>query len=509
MIPVSSVLGDRFDPADVAGRIVLIGATAAEFQDLWTTPLGPNRPGVYVQAIGIRTQLADLAGQPVLRPVEHRRALALALALSVLAAAVGTASYRRRILGLGLLGAGAVTLSITLLIRYGLLLDPVVLLGVVGAHYVTGLESVRLYFQRRLLERELSLTTLCSVGEATTGTGNTPSLELAISLLGDVVEADGVALFRTDSEHQLDTERLVWHKESWGQVGDLVTAKRVLVEGNTRVFADAIPGRVQADGIAVYCPLFAAQTPVGVLVVERHSSRELDEIQVRTIVAVGCQLALSIENLRLLENVKATFSASIASIASAVEARHGYTEYHCRRLAAFSTTMAQHMDLPEQEIEAIQLGALLHDVGKIGIPDAMLLKPGRFTDEDRMKMAEHPEIGHRIIRPIPGLSPTTLACVRHHHESWDGSGYPDGLAGSDIPLGARIVSVVDMWDALSSKRPYKPALPQEQVRELMWKAAGAHLDPLLVPLFFRILDDESPDMLALIDSTNLSDQGMG
>jgi HD-GYP domain-containing protein (c-di-GMP phosphodiesterase class II) len=114
-----------------------------------------------------------------------------------------------------------------------------------------------------------------------------------------------------------------------------------------------------------------------------------------------------------------------------------------------------------------------------------------------MEMEQHTVCGHRIVQPIHGLRPTTLACVRHHHERWDGTGYPDGLAGEEIPIGARIVSIVDVWDALSTDRPYKRAYPQAKVREILEKYRGNFFEPALVDLFLEILDEEGESMLAL------------
>jgi HD-GYP domain-containing protein (c-di-GMP phosphodiesterase class II) len=158
--------------------------------------------------------------------------------------------------------------------------------------------------------------------------------------------------------------------------------------------------------------------------------------------------------------------------------------------------MAERLGLSAEDVRSIQLGALLHDVGKIGIRDALLLKPGRITPEEREEIQAHAEIGHRIVSPIPGLRTPSLACVRHHHERFDGSGYPDRLAGHAIPLAARIVAVVDVWDALSTVRPYKPAYPAHKVRELLEKGRGTDFDPEMLDLFLRILDDE-PDELHL------------
>jgi putative nucleotidyltransferase with HDIG domain len=253
--------------------------------------------------------------------------------------------------------------------------------------------------------------------------------------------------------------------------------------------------------VAVYSPLYAGEVPIGVLVVERDRAEPLDQTQLRTIATVGTQLALSAHNLRLLDDLRTTFDSSIEAIASAVEARDGYTQKHCRRLATFSTLMAHRLGLGEAEIEAIRLGALLHDVGKVGIRDEILLKPGRFSDAERDEMRRHAAIGHGIISGIHGLHATTLACVRHHHERWDGTGYPDRLRAEETPLGARIVAVVDVWDALSTARPYKPALDQQRVRSILRKDRGSHLDPSLVDLFLALLDQEGDELLGMIDRT--------
>jgi HD-GYP domain-containing protein (c-di-GMP phosphodiesterase class II) len=273
----------------------------------------------------------------------------------------------------------------------------------------------------------------------------------------------------------------------------------VLTDRQSRVFEGALPGG--GAGLAMYMPLLAGETPAGVLVVERDETTALDDTQLRTIATVGAQLALSVENLRLFQRLQATFRSSIAALASAVEARDGYTDLHCRRLAVFSVIMAEQLGLPDDEIEAIELGALLHDVGKIGIPDSVLLKEARLEEEERLKIEEHPLIGQRIVGPIDGVTATTIGCVRHHHERWNGEGYPDGLAGEEIPLGARIVAIVDVWDALSTDRPYKKAYPQMAVREILKKESGARFEPALLELFLEILDERGEELLALIAST--------
>ena len=494
VLSIADVIERRFDPREVAGRTVLVGATAAEFQDLWSTPLGPARPGVWIQALAYRTLAAERAGAATLRPAPVAAEAALAALVSLLAAAFGGGSRPRRLAALALLAGALPASAWGLLVWRGLWIDPLVPLGVVALHYALGLERVRRRFGRRLEARELSLSALFRVGEAAAAPGaGGGGLDLALALLGDVVEASGVALLRASGDGRLDGRRIDWQRRDAGEIGDLGTAAEVLSARRLRVCSHG-PRRV-----AVYAPLHAGERAVGVLVVERDRPEALDATQLRTIATVGTQLALSAENLRLIDELRGTFDSSIEAIASAVEARDGYTESHCRRLALFSARMADRLGLPAAEIESIRLGALLHDVGKIGVRDEILLKPGRFSEPEMAEMRRHADIGHRIIRGIAGIHDTTCACVRHHHECWDGSGYPDGLAGEEIPLGARIVTVVDVWDALSTARPYKDAYPQPRVRSILRKGGGTQFDPALVDLFLDVLEEEGEEMLAFID----------
>ncbi len=153
--------------------------------------------------------------------------------------------------------------------------------------------------------------------------------------------------------------------------------------------------------------------------------------------------------------------AVITSLALSVEAKDSYTEDHCERLSDYSTMLGRELGLPHEDIRALRLGGVLHDVGKIGIPDAILLKKGRLTDEEFDVIRQHPLIGYNICKPLRSLKPV-LPVIRHHHERFDGSGYPDGLKGKDIPLTARILTVVDVYDALRTERPYKEAFDHDK-----------------------------------------------
>jgi len=497
MLSFADVIEDRIDPADVSGRAVFVGATAAEFQDLWTTPIGAARPGVWVQAIEYRTLAAQAEGVAGLRAAPHA-AVAAACFLAALAAQWASAgSPRRRVLGFGLLALGVAASCWGLLQRFGFLLTPTLPIATLVAHHALGLESVRRRLGALLVRRELSLSALHQAGTQAAGARDEQGIEAGLVLLGQIVEAHAVALLRAAPSGKLDGTRVDWRPRGEIAAVDPVLAADVLAHGSLRACAE-IPGRPGVRGRAIYVPLVAGRTPVGVLVVESRSTAPLGEVELRTVATVAAQLALTARSLRLAEELRATLGASVEAIASAVEARDGYTELHCRRLALFCVSMARRLDLPAEEVEAIRLGALLHDVGKIGVRDHILLKAGRFSPAERAEMERHAEIGHRIVRPISGLGDVTMRCVRNHHERWDGSGYPDRLAGDAIPLGARIVAIVDVWDALSSARPYKPAYSQAEVLRILEKDRGTHFDPKLVDLFLQVLDEEGEEMLALI-----------
>lgn len=154
------------------------------------------------------------------------------------------------------------------------------------------------------------------------------------------------------------------------------------------------------------------------------------------------------------------------ALARSIEAKDPYTEGHCERLAEFSAALGERMGLGEAELTALRRAGIVHDVGKVAIPDAILLKPGALNEEEWKIMKEHPVVGERICAPLKSFRPV-LPIIRHHHEKRDGSGYPDGLRGEEIPLTARVLQMVDVYDALTTRRPYKRALSRAEALEVM------------------------------------------
>jgi len=162
--------------------------------------------------------------------------------------------------------------------------------------------------------------------------------------------------------------------------------------------------------------------------------------------------------------------AVLTVLAEAVALRDGYTFAHCQRVAERAVALGRALDLPDPQLETVRLGGLLHDLGKIGVPDAVLLKPGSLTTEERRVMARHPVLGHQLLQPLPAFQEVALV-LRWHHEAPDGSGYPDGLRGAAIPLPVQVVALVDAFDALTTARPYREALSSERALRFLWQEA--------------------------------------
>ncbi len=189
------------------------------------------------------------------------------------------------------------------------------------------------------------------------------------------------------------------------------------------------------------------------------------------------------EHLKLRDQAKAAFE----KIAAILHVRDIYTGQHSEAVAELAVKLARALHLSEEEVERIEAAAKVHDLGKIAIPDAILLKPGPLDEKEWEVVKQHPVISAEILAGLE-IYKDCVEIIRHEHEHWDGTGYPDGLKGEEIPLGARIIAVADVWHALLSDRPYRKAYSKEEARKIMQDMAGKVLDPKLVELFLRIVE---------------------
>jgi putative nucleotidyltransferase with HDIG domain len=183
--------------------------------------------------------------------------------------------------------------------------------------------------------------------------------------------------------------------------------------------------------------------------------------------------------------LRRSYMATVRALCNAVEARDAYTGKHAERVAAYGMEIARVLDAPFADDPEVEFGFLLHDVGKVAVPDAILWKPEPLTTEERSLMQQHPIVGWEILREIDVLGEAKLV-VRHHHERWDGDGYPDRLAGDTIPLAARVFAAADVLDALTTLRPYRPPSPLGEARDMIRDASGSQFDPEVVAAFLEI-----------------------
>ncbi|HEY7063143.1 MAG TPA: HD domain-containing phosphohydrolase [Chloroflexota bacterium] len=247
----------------------------------------------------------------------------------------------------------------------------------------------------------------------------------------------------------------------------------------------ATPSGVRPAGLA--SPLLPPETPAIVTTLAQTGSTgnttTITAPEAQQLLAYARDLNQSLEQVRrVYSELERSYLQTIEALAAALDARDSATEGHCQRVTGCTLIMAEHFGIQGAELTALHYGAALHDIGKIGIPDAILRKPGRLTEEEWALMRQHPELGERIIVGIEFLR-SAIPVVLHHHERWDGAGYPAGQAGEAIPLGARIFMVSDAFDAMISNRPYRRGMPYDQALREIRHMSGKQFDPAVVEAF--------------------------
>ncbi|MBI3244299.1 MAG: PAS domain S-box protein [Chloroflexi bacterium] len=255
---------------------------------------------------------------------------------------------------------------------------------------------------------------------------------------------------------------------------------------------------LQAEGFISYygVSLVAKGQVKGVFEVFHRAPLKPDPEWLNYLETLAGQAAIAIDNVELFEGLQDSnrelalaYDATIEGWSRALDLRDKETEGHSRRVTEMTMRLAQAVSMSEAELEHVRRGALLHDIGKMGIPDAILLKPDKLTDEEWGVMRKHPQYAYDMLSPITYLRPA-LDIPRYHHEKWDGSGYPFRLSGQQIPVAARLFAVVDVWDALLADRPYRQGWPKEKVLEHIREQSGKHFDPQVVELFLMLVTNE-------------------
>ncbi|HUI87235.1 MAG TPA: HD domain-containing phosphohydrolase [Anaerolineales bacterium] len=247
------------------------------------------------------------------------------------------------------------------------------------------------------------------------------------------------------------------------------------------------------EGFVSYCavPLISKGKMEGVLEVFHRTDLSPDAEWLQFLEALGRQAAIAADNSNLFNDLQRTgmelalaYDATIEGWSRALDLRDKETEGHTQRVTEMTLKLARAMGIDDADLVHIRRGGLLHDIGKMGVPDHILLKPGKLTEEEWIVMRQHPRFAYDLLAPIAYLRPA-LDIPYCHHEKWDGTGYPRGLKGEQIPFSARIFAVVDVWDALSFDRPYRPAWKPEDVLKYVREQSGSHFDPLVVDTFLK------------------------
>lgn len=269
----------------------------------------------------------------------------------------------------------------------------------------------------------------------------------------------------------------------------LESGHSILVQDVTRD-PDYIPG-LHNGRCEMAAPILGPGGPIGVLDAESPKTSAFDLDSLRVFETFANQIAVALENARLHATTRKTFWQTLKALAQVIEARDSYTRGHSERVALYARALGLEIGLSREQLVVLEQASLLHDIGKVGVRDAVLLKSGQLDPEERKAIERHPVIGDDILQPVAFLR-EALEVVRHHHERWDGKGYPSGLAGEEIPLVARIVAIADAFDAMTSFRPYREPMPRDEAIAEIRRKSGTQFDPKLVEAFLRVVDNLLP-----------------
>jgi len=322
----------------------------------------------------------------------------------------------------------------------------------------------------------------------------------SLMLLNHEINELTIAASRGLSDEVVQTTRLRFGEGVAGRV--VQTGKAIFVEDietDARFMRSNGPHYSSKSFISV--PLRVKNRIIGVLNVNSpEKQRIFEERDVRLLTILADQAAITLENIELYDNLQNFYLEMVQTLARAIDAKDSYTHEHADRARRYARLIGKKLMLPEAMIRHIEYAALMHDIGKIGIDETILHKAGKLTPEERDIIKKHPAIGNRIIAPVAFLSPVA-PMVLYHQEWFNGQGYPEGLVGEEIPLGARIVAVIDAYDAITSDRPYRKALSKKIAIEELDKGCGSQFDEKVVKAFKAILQEEEEAKLARATSS--------
>jgi response regulator RpfG family c-di-GMP phosphodiesterase len=336
-----------------------------------------------------------------------------------------------------------------------------------------------------LSRRQVSVEMLFRIGDLALQTQDQRVfVEKVLRLTGESLRNDGALMLLRD-EHGGFTTTEQGDPAVVDELRALLQANfdRLVSQGGREAVALARPGG-RAAAVAALIP--GVGQSMGVLCIGRLTVSGAFLPDERDMVVGFAQaMAVALQKLVLREDHERNLVDTITAFVNAIESKDPYLKGHSARVALYATEIARVMKLDHEMVDVVGRGAMLHDLGKLSIMDTILRKPERLTEEEFALIKAHPVVGDRILKPLRFLARESCA-VRHHHERYDGSGYPDGLSGENIPLVARIVTVADVFDAVTSNRPYRTALPVDAAREEIVRGRGTHFDPQVADAFLAV-----------------------
>jgi HD-GYP domain-containing protein (c-di-GMP phosphodiesterase class II) len=371
--------------------------------------------------------------------------------------------------------------------------DDVRLLEVLAGHAAVAVENASLYEAARreadsatsLLEFGRELATLVELDDIAARVTELSAEILDSRNTSFYLETDGELRLHAEHGHSPETAAEL---ASWSLPLNALHADRDAYISEPQEYEREIGRKAPVPGARYAVAPFDVDGRIGCLValVERE---DFGERELALLGGLAQQAKLAIANASSYEGLERTFVSTVEALANALEANDEYTSDHARWITNLSLRVGRELGLDERALKCLELGALLHDIGKIGIPSDVLSKPGRLTAAERTLVQTHPELGERIIAPIDRLQ-TVRPIVRHCHERWDGRGYPDGVAGEDIPLESRIIFVCDAYHAMTTDRPYRRRLSYREAVRRLADGAGSQFDPHVVEVALRVLEQE-------------------
>jgi putative nucleotidyltransferase with HDIG domain len=280
--------------------------------------------------------------------------------------------------------------------------------------------------------------------------------------------------------------------KSEGITGKVLSDKQPLLVNDLlkNSYYDSINREPYLGNAFIIAPLLIKGMAIGTLnVTAKKTGTDFSARDEELLINVASMAAIAFQNSRLHERIQEDYFKTITALAVILDARDPYTKRHSENVTRYSVAIAREIGFDFTEIETIRRAGLLHDIGKIGIRDDILLKPGKLTDEEFLQIKTHPAKSQEIVGSLPFLKEVSLL-VRHHHERYDGRGYPDGKSGEDIELGSRILAVSDSFDAMTTDRPYRKRLPLEAAKAELLRCKSTQFDPKIVDCFISILEND-------------------